>query len=162
MAIKSLFTVVPPQSRNAPVRTIFSLHRDRWDDYGFKTQYQLFFHRAGKSTYIGSVKILQKGQGETSTGVLADGPLSSLSTDFCSMGQSLDYYERLAELPDDVRTRVLSALRDVVVRPRLISSFNKEAGWAVSLAREIPAINDFLTLRQGCCQKTIQSFLIKI
>lgn len=140
---KSLFTVVPPASRTTKVTTIFSLHRDRWDDFGYKTQYQLMYHEDGEETYIGNVKILQKGQRETPKGLLGDGPLSRLTTSFCSLGQSLDYYERLAELPGAIRTSLVKALRDVVQRPSLIATFRKEPGWETSVLRDIADLAEF-------------------
>jgi ABC-type lipoprotein export system ATPase subunit len=151
-----LFTVVPPASRNTRIKTAFSLHRDRWDDYGYKTQYELFYHTNGEQTYIGSVKILQNDQGKTSKGILKDGLLSRLPLGFCSLGQNLDYYERLAELPQELREPVVIALRDVVYRPRLSTPFRAQSGWEVSVVRYIPDFNSFIGTASVLLSKNYQ------
>ncbi|WP_336952378.1 AAA family ATPase [Sphingobium aromaticivastans] len=142
-AKKSIFTVFPPRSRTSKVETLFSLHRDAWDDFGYKTQYQLIYHGQADEIYIGNVKILKKGQEKTRRGILEDGELGRLSSDFCSLGQSLDYYERLAELPDLDREMVVRALRDVVDKPSLVNSFRKEAGWETSMLRDVADFIDY-------------------
>lgn len=134
---KPLFTVVPPRSTKIQATTPFILHRDGWDDFGFKTQYQIEYVGGRESILIGSVKILKKGQGTTSRGLLEDGLLHALDSSFCSVGQSLDYYQRLSELPDDLRTNLLSALRDVIAHPDIIESFESEEAWRVSLWRDM-------------------------
>jgi hypothetical protein len=142
---RPIFTVFPPRSRTSTVDTLFSLHLDGWDDFGFKTQYQLIYHGIGEEdeTYIGNVKILQRGQTGTSRGVLQEGPLGKLGAEFCSLGQSLDYYERLAALPMNIRTTVVRALRDVIDRPRLLSTFRDEPGWGTSVLRDVGNFNDY-------------------
>ncbi|MFG1289848.1 AAA family ATPase [Xanthobacter versatilis] len=143
MPTKPIFTVFPPRSRTSKVETLFSLHRDAWDDFGYKTQYQLIYHGDAEETYIGNVKILRKGQAETTRGVLEEGLLRRLSTDFCSLGQSLDYYERLAALSEEDRQLLVRALRDVVNRPNLAASFRKEPGWRTSIVRDVRNFSDF-------------------
>jgi len=145
VATRPIITVFPPRSRTSEVATPFSLHRDAWDDFGFKTQYQLIYHGDGEEeeTYIGNVKILRKEQAETSRGVLPEGPLVRLGTEFCSLGQTLDYYERMAALPESTRAMVLRALRDVITRPRLLPSFRSERGWRTSVLRDIGNFDDY-------------------
>ncbi len=95
-----MFEVVS-QLRDTPSKTsaTFALRRDQWDDYGYKTQYQLFLLRPGaEHELMGDVKILRKGQQATNSPLLQRGALTELGDDFCSVGQSFDYYERLAAL----------------------------------------------------------------
>ncbi|RYE53384.1 MAG: ATP-binding protein, partial [Rhizobiaceae bacterium] len=115
------------------------------DDFGYKTQYQLIYHGddAEDEIYVGNVKILKKGQGETRRGLLDEGPLTSLGTDYCSLGQSLDYYERLADLPRQARISIARALRDVVYRPGLVTKFRGEPGWRTSILRDIDDLGEF-------------------
>lgn len=131
-----LFTVVPPKTPFSGWTTPFVLHRDNWDDYDFKTQYQLEWIGTSPSVDLGSVKILRLGQTGTARGVLEDGPLHSLDESFCSVGQSLDYYERMAGLPEHIRSEVLMALRDVVAHPEFATRFTQEPGWGKSLFRD--------------------------
>lgn len=158
-AKKPIFTVFPPKSRTSKVDTLFSLHRDAWDDFGYKTQYQLIYHGRGDETYIGNVKLLKKSQDETRRGILDEGSLTRLSSDFCSLGQSLDYYERIAELPADDRVALLQAIRDVVYRPTLASSFRKEPGWKTSIVRDIADFADYVATASVLLSKDYSSLV---
>ena len=134
------FKVVPPRTKNVTVvRPRFVLEQDNWNDYSFHTQYLLFYYaetREGSEdvTLIGAVKILRIGQKSTD-GLLINSDFESLDDQFCSVGQSLDYYERIREL-GEVGTRVMGALRDVVSMPELVEKFGKEEGWKTSLFRD--------------------------
>ncbi|MFA4951369.1 AAA family ATPase [Brevundimonas sp.] len=131
-----LFTVIPSQRGPFPiVNTAYFLVRDNWDDHGFKTQYNLF--RSKDQQRLGDVKILKRGQAETSLGILPDGLLTALPPDYCSLGQSLDYYERLAELDRAERDAILGALRDALLDPDHASSFQAERGWSISVRRDL-------------------------
>lgn len=112
------------------------LQQDMWNDFGFRTQYHLYYFGDAFSGLIGNVKILKRGQGEGSSEVLPVGPLETLSDDYCSLGQSLDYYERLAGL-SAVRDEILSALRDVLKFPDHAQAFKDEPGWSTSVVRDI-------------------------
>jgi hypothetical protein len=128
-----LFTVFPPRS-SGRASTRFVLVRDAWDDFGFKTQYAL---RSSTGSVIGAVKILRRGQTPTTHGLLPDGPLHSLGEEFCSLGQELDYYERIAALEPDERAALLLGLRDVVADTAHGRKFRGEKGWTTSLRRHV-------------------------
>ncbi|WP_216640702.1 hypothetical protein [Aeromonas sp. CU5] len=75
---------------------------DDWNDFRFKTLYHLFLssHHTenGEPLRFGEVKILRKGQRESDPIQLDVGVYQSLGHEFCSLGQSLDYYERIASI----------------------------------------------------------------
>jgi predicted ATPase len=140
--------VVVADSRSIPKTSAkFALRRDRWDDYGYKTQYQLFLiNHDAEHELIGSVKILKKGQREASSPLLDVGHLPPLPEGFCSVGQSFDYYERLAALAPDLRDGLLIALRDIVKQPEIRAEFRSEPGWDTSLFRDFKETDEFLEL----------------
>ncbi|WP_258394841.1 AAA family ATPase [Pseudomonas fluorescens] len=118
----------------------FVLEQDRWDDYGFKTQYHLSYvtlDEAGQRSVdlIGPVKILRLGQ-NIGDGLQINENFNLLDEDFCSVGESLDYYERLRQLPKSKAKHALVGLRDVVHDPALEKKFRDEPGWAKSLFRD--------------------------
>ncbi|WP_338444703.1 AAA family ATPase [Pseudomonas sp. LTR0] len=118
----------------------FVLEQDRWDDYGFRTQYHLSYVTLDESghrivDHIGPVKILRIGQADNGKAQV-NSSFDELDDDFCSVGQSLDYYQRLGQLPRLKRKQALTGLRDIVFEPELEEIFRNEKGWATSLFRD--------------------------
>jgi energy-coupling factor transporter ATP-binding protein EcfA2 len=131
------FTVVPPsRSEPSPISRIV-IQQDNWNDFRFQTLYHLYVFTDGFSGGIGPVKILRRGQTEADTIQLAQGRLEPLSEDYCALGQSLDYYERLAELPAELRQEILGHLRDALAFPDHAETFFSEPGWRTSILRDI-------------------------
>lgn len=131
------FNVVPP-SRFGPKPTPgIVLAQDNWNDFSFQTLYHLYVFADEFSGGIGPVKILRRGQTEVDPIQLALGRLEPLSNDYCSLGQSLDYYERLAGLPDQLRQEILVHLRDALTFPDHAEAFYDEPGWTASVLRDI-------------------------
>jgi ABC-type cobalamin/Fe3+-siderophores transport system ATPase subunit len=134
------FKVVPPKTKQVSVDPPgFVLEQDNWNDYSFQTQYHLSFHSAKpdgtvEKTLIGPVKILRSGQ-TSADGLQIKADFGSLDERFCSVGESLDYYERLREL-GDVGKQAMAALRDVLAMPELVDKFCDEPGWGTSLFRD--------------------------
>jgi predicted ATPase len=145
------FSVIPPTRRapDDPALNSFVLAQDKWNDFGFQSQYQLYVRsKTAAHDLIGSVKILKKGQTDSDTWQLTK-DFTELGPEFASLGQSLDYYQRLAELPPEARDRILGALRDVVYRPEIEQQFLPEAGWKKSVMRDFEADPHFRTLAQS-------------
>ncbi|MBS4011498.1 MAG: ATP-binding protein [Roseovarius sp.] len=130
--------VVVSPSKGTPLAVAdIVLQQDRWDDFGFKTQYQVYCFAGEQEAFVGSIKILQRGQVETTVSVLPEGPLEQLGEDFCSLGQSLDYYERLSAFSVELRQFILSFFRDAVADPLHSETFMQEKGWRVSVIRDL-------------------------
>lgn len=130
----------------------FVLQQDNWNDYGYKTLYQLYYvsiDKKGKivSDLIGPVKILRIGQSDTDPLQVRE-DFTKLDGDFCSVGSSLDYYERLRHVYSKEFKPLLSGLRDIVRRPSVASAFRSEVGWSVSLFRDGKS-EDYLNLARG-------------
>ena len=90
------------------------LREDNWNDYGIRTLWGLRYYPARNDRIeIGPVKIMRIGH--------ENAPLkkafTKLETDYCSLGQSLDYYRKLGALGEHVFRPLLSALRDIVLMP---------------------------------------------
>ena len=113
------------------------LQQDGWNDFQFQTLYHLhvFTHEFGGR--IGEVKILRHGQSEADYIQLASGRLEPLGDEYCSLGQSLDYYERLADLPAELRQDILRHLSDALRFPDHAKKFFDESGWRISMLRDI-------------------------
>jgi AAA domain, putative AbiEii toxin, Type IV TA system len=131
------FTVVAPSRYDPSGYVGAALMQDNWNDYGFETQYHLHVATPEFTGRIGAVKILKRGQISADRIQIGVGPLAPLSEDWISLGQSLDYYERLAELPAPLRQDILLHLRDALAYPEHVDSFLGEEGWRVSILRDL-------------------------
>lgn len=147
-----LIRVIPPSSTNSLKEkgVTFYLRQDNWNDHSFQTQYHLLLSGAysldGDAVSIGDVKILKRGQLSSDTHLLAIGDFDRLSPEFCSLGQSLDYYERLANIDPEIRDYLFNALNDVVINPSLKGEFENEEGWKISVMRFIDRDDDIFIL----------------
>jgi ABC-type lipoprotein export system ATPase subunit len=133
------FHVVPPRTNmDAKTAPDLVITQDNWNDYNFQTLYHLSYFTTIKGvreeTIIGTLKILRRGQTQSDT-ILVRENFAKLSQDFCSTGNSLDYYIRLRAL-GELGTHILRSLRDVVQMPELIDEFANEPGWSRSLYRD--------------------------
>jgi ABC-type lipoprotein export system ATPase subunit len=134
-----LIEVYPP-SRNTlkSITNQFALQRDDWNDYSFQTLYHLHYKHGREPTdvtYIGGVKILKRGQTKGDRQFIRQA-FDKLGPEFCSVGTSLDYYQRLNDMPGRHRTTIMRALNDAVAYPELVNSFSNEEGWETSVFRD--------------------------
>ena len=138
-------SVLPPSRQSVQsFATKFALQQDRWNDFSFMTLYHLYYQVEGSSPIlIGPVKILRRGQ-STHDGILITEPFDRLPADFGSVGNSLDYYQRLNEIAGQDRDEILSALNDIAANPQLEPLFEQEEGWRISLFRDNPEPVGFL------------------
>lgn len=95
---------------------------------------------------IGHVRILKIDQEKGSLNMLKPGIVNEFSEQSCSMGSSLDYYERIAQLPDSFRERILQALRDCIIYPEFKDDFEGEPGFRNSLMRDTTSKDEIFTL----------------
>ncbi|RAO23339.1 Protein ea59 [Micromonospora noduli] len=121
------------------------LYWDKWDDYGFKTTYTLLIALdQNRLAEIGAVKILKDSQASGAT-PLSDSPFSHLDESYCSLGQSLSYYQSLKQLGDRYYPAILAGLKDIVYDPSIAQPFLAHRGFKDSLERfgsSVLAISD--------------------
>lgn len=113
------------------------LRIDYWNDFSFVTMFYVSYHdKSGKLHNIGNVKIGFIGQTtDVSTYEKLPASFDAVGVEFFSLGQDIDYYRHVAELPDGVGKTILSALRDIVTLPNLISEIQGEPVFGISLLR---------------------------
>jgi AbiJ N-terminal domain 3/AAA domain, putative AbiEii toxin, Type IV TA system len=105
-----------------------------WNDFGYRTDYDLFFYDENSEvTYIGSTKIM-KSDDEADDSPLADN-FKELDNDFCSLGQTIEYYSNLKHLFDKKFTSILYALKDVAFFPEINDKFENKTVFNKSLIR---------------------------
>ena len=112
----------------------FQLTEDRWDDFGYKTRYQLYYYEAADQYYtIGRVRILKRD--ETVTYGHLPSRVTAFGNDICSVGQSLAYYERLKTRLGARYKDFLNAMRDAAVFSQICDAFCESSGFKNSLLR---------------------------
>lgn len=143
-----MFTVFPPsKSKPKGFSTPFALEKDNWNDYSFQTQYHLYAQpremESDDPEYLGPVKILRLNQTK-SDGLQISENFEKLGPEFVSVGDSLDYYQRLNSISSELRDSALVALRDVVYAPEIRPDFEHQDGWRISLFRDNNDIDGYL------------------
>jgi len=128
----------------------FFLERDNWNDDSFFTYYTL--HISKKHTddnnpvLVGGVKILRKKQDRNEIHIIQLGTIDKLSPEFCSLGQSLDYYERISQIDKVYQDKILSSLNDVIYNEEIRQFFKDEDGYKISLMRNFGLNDDIFKL----------------
>ncbi|MFJ1744449.1 serine/threonine protein kinase [Streptomyces microflavus] len=132
------FTVLPVRGQPiSPVPGHAFLVQDNWDDYSFKTTFQLLcVDPDGVVREVGGVKIGRFGMAAPARTTLPDG-FEVLEGNFFSLGLRDTYYERLRELGGDLQRAVLQALNDVCFDLDLFSRARAESVMRTSLLRTV-------------------------
>src|SRR6218665_751029 len=122
----------------------FVLTKDRWDDFGFKTQYVVEYYESEEvCETIGEAKFLNT---HTNDGDLPE-IFMSLNDHIASVGQSNDYYFNLREIINPKTARYyLDSVNDLAINKGLIELFEHEKGFKTSLLRSSEAQK---ALREG-------------
>ncbi len=133
--------VVVPREQRVPttgVNTAY-LHVDRWNDFSFVTMfYMTVLDGNGKSHDIGQVKIGFKGQTiEKSTYKTLNNSFLTLPDGYFSVGQDVEYYKNMVQLPESTRIVLLKGLKDIAFDSSLIDLAQDEDVFRTSLLRDV-------------------------
>lgn len=113
----------------------FVLEHDGWNDYGYITMFDLIFREDDSSNiHLGKVKIMKRG--EDSTWETLQEKFTSLDPDFCSLGQSKSYYQKLKKALAPNYNSFLLALRDIAIFPKIHEQFENDDIFKTSLIRD--------------------------
>lgn len=131
-----LFKVLPARESAPPAIDTCFLQVDNWDDFGFKTQFGLYY-RDGNGTirHIGDVKIGQSELAESRPSMPEE--FNRLSRDFFSLGQDGSYYEQLNKLGYEKAEEILRSLNDVAFNLDLFDLALRHRVTGVSLLRNV-------------------------
>lgn len=112
---------------------------DYWNDYSFVTMFYLEFHdQNGNFHKLGSVKIGFKGQTtDKDTYSLLGSHFPHLPDGYFSVGQDVEYYNKISKLAENERITLLKSLKDIVYIPELIGFAQEEVVFRTSLLRSV-------------------------
>ncbi|MGD7023050.1 AAA family ATPase [Rossellomorea vietnamensis] len=116
---------------------------DNWDDFGYETYFTAFYFFENRKIELGPVKILHKEKLITKKQLQPS--FESLSKEFCSLGQSMDYYRKLSELPREVYIDIFDSLRDITYNKDIGEDFSHIKGYNDSLFRSSEASKAYKT-----------------
>jgi predicted ATPase len=137
-----------------------------WDDYSFKTLFVLVVFDENGSRYdIGNVKIgrIKQNIGRSTDHIPKR--FNQLEEGFFSLGQSEEYYSKIQSLEPNLRSNILTSLRDVVNNEELITIAMSENVFKTSLLRDISLTSvagQFKRILQGGDIQTEFHFKYKI
>jgi hypothetical protein len=111
------------------------LQQDNWDDYGYKTTFDATLKLTGEDEEeLGPIKILKSDQTNGFTPMPSE-PFATLGREYCSLGGSLDYYEKLYKRGAPIYRPYLNGLGDVAFSDDVRARFEDKEGYKVSLLR---------------------------
>ncbi|WP_452221433.1 AAA family ATPase [Lacinutrix salivirga] len=125
----------------------FIIEQDNWNDYSYYTHYYLHQkNKKGSWSLIGGLKIIKKGQQKLEMYLLELGIIKNLPEDFCSLGNDLDYYSRISDLEDNLKTNLLESINDIIYNPSIIPKYQNEDSFNSSFLRGKSLDDDFFSL----------------
>lgn len=113
--------------------TYLILESEEWDDYGIKSMFDLSISIDGEITEIGEIKIIDENK-NTGRVVIKEGS-ASFPLNFCSLGQSIDYYKAIHRLGDVLEKEILTILRDCAYDEDIYKQFHKTPQFKSSVVR---------------------------
>jgi ABC-type branched-subunit amino acid transport system ATPase component len=105
-----------------------------WNDYSIRSDFSLFFYASKRAQYIGQVKIIFDNEDNDTINNLDD-EFKELSVDFCSLGQSINYYRNLKAVFGINFLSVLFALKDAAFFSDIADKFEKNYKFNNSVIR---------------------------
>jgi ABC-type multidrug transport system ATPase subunit len=140
----------PPAPATA-ASTLWLMWNGTWNDYGYRTNFLVHVYKAGTWTHIGDVAIgfmhynanATDSVRERSSFDRLDRPqrLEALPADTFSLGQSLEFYERILEtFGAPAAEELLEAINDVVLEPGQRGAAAGTAVFTTSLIRTNSAV----------------------
>ncbi len=120
---------------------------DNWDDFGYKTCFSAYYVlQDGTRKDLSSVRILHRS--EKTTKLVIPSEFYQLPVEYCSLGSTMDYYEKLSNLGHEVYDDVLKCLNDAAIFTTIREQFNDHEGFMSSLLRNgsnaLNNANDYL------------------
>jgi ABC-type cobalamin/Fe3+-siderophores transport system ATPase subunit len=104
-----------------------------WNDFGHKTEFTLTYHKQDSIVSIGQIKITNSE--ETSISESLPDSFTELDDNFCSLGQSYEFYKKLKEVAGESFERILFALKDAAFHTDIHDKFEQNESFKTSLIR---------------------------
>lgn len=111
------------------------LIRNNWDDFGFKTMFEVvLFDGDASRIELGFIRIMEFDMPGGYVSVPSE--FEMLDEKYCSLGNDRNYYMALAALPLNLRRNYLTAIRDCAFNQKIFDAFRTQLAMKSSLLRE--------------------------
>ena len=135
---------------------------DDWNDFSFRTLFGIFYVDGRSEKHdLGNVKIAHYGQDESQKALQIGDSFDALPSDCFSLGVDVEYYEKLNELGDNIRDRILLGLHDIAKNENFFEKAINENVTKVSFLRgisETSIVGQFRRLAMGGSKLTSYHF----
>ncbi|EOE6875294.1 AAA family ATPase [Klebsiella aerogenes] len=139
--IKAEFRIIDRKTYiNSEARNVIYLRKDSWNDYSYRTLFNMEVKDANAVLHkIGGVKIGFFGQTTdiASYEEINSSNFTKLDDRFFALGDSLEFYQNIMDLPDELSSWILTNINDVVKNNGLIDKVLNEDVFKTSLLRSI-------------------------
>ncbi|MFJ9871514.1 AAA family ATPase [[Kitasatospora] papulosa] len=130
------------QPYGTPVRNgteALVLEADNWDDFGYRTTYNLWYRTPALVWNLGLVKIATPGQEAGSASFESGSYDEGLPGEFFSLGQTDLYYDKIRKLGPYKRAEILADLCDLAFFPTRLDDAKRHQVTRTSLLRSVEA-----------------------
>ena len=111
---------------------LLALVEDGWDDYGHHILFKLILYKSmNEEIEIGNIKILDKRTNNTKL----PHTFTELDNNYCSLGQSLEFYEKIKKNFPQTFREVLKSLNDIATNYEIAEQFQNTDGYVSGLLR---------------------------
>lgn len=108
-------------SYNVTDRNVIIFKPDSWDDFGFKTLFDaIYVDKEGKRIELGSIKIAKSGIDEGYTKDYLEQSFVELSSDFFSLWQSAESYQKVRKIEEKYEQNIFEELNDIAYNLKLL------------------------------------------
>lgn len=111
----------------------FKLYPTTWDDYDCENTFTLSYHYRHEFFELGTIKIINKDKVST-TSLIKDN-FTQLPKDFCSLGQSIEYYKKIKEIFGTNYLTIFKSLNDAAIFTQIAEEFENTPNFSKSLIR---------------------------
>ena len=116
---------------NKGYSTYILLNPTDWDDYTKKNQFRISVQFQGQHTDLGLLKIIS--HDAKSTTVSLPNQFTMLGKEYCSLGQTIEYYKSIKSFFGNHYLSILKAFNDVAFFPQISESFENSYDFKNSL-----------------------------
>ena len=111
----------------------FRLFPTDWDDYKCKNTFLLSYYLKNEIFELGKIKIINKDK--VSTTSIIKNNFTQLPKEFCSLGQSIEYYKNIKNIFGANNLSIFKALNDAAIFTQIAEEFENTINFTNSLIR---------------------------